>query len=97
MRECLPYRPASQGYRRSAVLSETKSRVVPGISVTMARSCSSRRLNRLLLPTFGRPAMASVKPSNTRLAARETVDDRPQAVSQPCASRAQDLLGEAQR
>ena len=28
---------------------------MPGISVTMARSCSSSRLNRLLLPTFGRP------------------------------------------
>ena len=45
-----------------AAVSETRSRVVPGISVTMARSCSSRRLNRLLLPTLGRPTMASVRP-----------------------------------
>ena len=45
-----------------AAVSETTSRVVPGMSVTMARSCSSRRLNRLLLPTLGRPTMASVSP-----------------------------------
>ena len=34
-----------------------------GISVTMARSCSSSRLNRLLLPTLGRPTIASVIPA----------------------------------
>ena len=50
-----------------AALSETRSRVVPGISVTMARSCSRSRLNRLLLPTLGRPTMARVKPSCTSL------------------------------
>ena len=48
-----------------AAVSETRSRVVPGMSVTMARSCSSRRLNRLLLPTLGRPTMASVSPART--------------------------------
>ena len=58
-----------------AAASETRSRVVPGMSVTMARSCSSSRLNRLLLPTLGRPTMASVSPArtsppNAKLAAR---------------------------
>src|ERR1035438_7605380 len=47
-------------------VSLTRSRVVPGVSVTMARPCSSRRLNRLLLPTLGRPTMASVSPCRTR-------------------------------
>ena len=31
-----------------AATSETRSRVVPGMSVTMARSCASSRLNRKL-------------------------------------------------
>ena len=53
------------GMPLSEAVSETVSRVVPGISVTIARSCSSRRLKRLLLPTFGRPTMASVNPSCT--------------------------------
>jgi len=46
--------------------SDTTSRVVPGISVTIARSCSSNRLNKLLFPTFGRPTIASVSPCRTR-------------------------------
>jgi hypothetical protein len=46
-------------------VSETRSRVVPGALSTMARSCSSRRLKRLLLPTLGRPTMASVRPART--------------------------------
>ena len=45
-----------------ATVSLTRSRVVPGVAVTMARSRSTRRLNRLDLPTFGRPTMASVRP-----------------------------------
>ncbi len=52
-------------------VSETRSRVVPGMSVTMARSCSSRRLKRLLLPTLGRPTMASVRPPRHQRAVLE--------------------------
>ncbi len=59
--------------RRMAAISETRSRVVPGMSVTMARSCSNRRLKRLLLPTLGRPTMASVNPERTRLPIGEAV------------------------
>ena len=36
--------------------------VVPGWAVTMARSRSTRQLNRLDLPTLGRPTMARVRP-----------------------------------
>ena len=46
-------------------VSEIKSRVVPGMSVTIARSCSNSALNRLLFPTLGRPTMASVSPART--------------------------------
>ena len=46
-------------------VSVTKSRVVPGVAVTMARSRSTRRLKREDLPTFGRPTIASVSPSCT--------------------------------
>ncbi len=46
-----------------ATVSLTRSRVVPGVAVTMARSRSTRRLNKLDLPTFGRPTIASVNPS----------------------------------
>ena len=41
----------------------SRSRVVPGRSVTMARSRRLRRLSRLLLPTLGRPTMATLNPS----------------------------------
>ncbi len=43
--------------------SDNVSRVVPGVSVTIARSNPSRRFSRLDLPTFGRPASTSVTPS----------------------------------
>ncbi|MND01355.1 hypothetical protein D3C83_203170 [compost metagenome] len=55
------------GKPRIAKNSVTQSRVVPGCAVTMARSCSSRLLNRLDLPTLGRPRMASVIPPRTTL------------------------------
>src|SRR5262245_65685019 len=35
-----------------------RSRVMPGSSVTMDRRCPIIRLNRVDLPTFGRPTMA---------------------------------------
>ena len=43
----------------------TRSRVVPGVAVTMARSRSTRRLKREDFPALGRPTMARVKPSRT--------------------------------
>ena len=46
-----------------ATVSLTRSRVVPGIAVTIARSRSTSRLNKLDFPTFGRPTIASVIPS----------------------------------
>ncbi len=51
------------GMPAMATVSLTKSRVVPGVAVTMARSRSTSRLNKLDLPTLGRPTMASVRPS----------------------------------
>ena len=71
LRECPRYRRSVTGMPSSEAVSETRSRVVPGMSVTMARSCSSSRLNRLLLPTFGRPTIASVKPFVHQLAVGE--------------------------
>ena len=42
--------------------SSTVSRVVPGMSVTMARSKPASALSRLDFPTFGRPTMAAATP-----------------------------------
>lgn len=42
------------------------SRVVPGRSVTIARSNRSNLLNRLDLPTFGRPINVTLSPSRKR-------------------------------
>ena len=44
-------------------VSVTRSRVVPAVSVTIARSCPSSALKRLDFPTFGRPAITTVAPS----------------------------------
>ena len=41
----------------------TRSRVVPGRSVTIARSMRLSRFSRLDLPTLGRPTMATRRPS----------------------------------
>ena len=46
--------------------SVTRSRVVPGTSVTMARSAPTSALNRLDLPTLGRPAITTVAPSRIK-------------------------------
>jgi hypothetical protein len=43
--------------------SVTRSRVVPGTSVTIARSAPSSALKRLDLPVFGRPAITTCAPS----------------------------------
>ena len=45
--------------------SVTRSRVVPGVAVTMARSRWTKRLKREDLPALGRPTMARVKPLRT--------------------------------
>ena len=73
LRESQPYPPASQGFHESRRPRKPGSRVVPGISVTIARSCSSRRLNKLLLPTFGRPTIASVSPAMNQAAVSEAI------------------------
>ena len=58
---------------RSSVSSTVSiaSRVVPGMSETMSRSCPSRALSRLDLPTFGLPSTA------TRIASSDTGWPRP--------------------
>ena len=43
------------------------SRVVPAMSVTMARSCPARALSRLDLPALGAPAITTCIPSCNRL------------------------------
>ena len=42
-----------------SIASLSVSRVVPGISVTIARSRSTKQLKRLDLPTFGLPVIAT--------------------------------------
>ena len=44
----------------------SRSRVVPGRSVTIARSWRLRRFSRVDLPTLGRPTIATRKPSRRR-------------------------------
>ena len=46
-----------------SAVSVTKSRVVPGAAVTMARLAPTSALNKLDLPTFGLPAIATRAPS----------------------------------
>jgi hypothetical protein len=53
---------SSTGIPPIATVSLTRSRVVPGCAVTIARSRSTSRLNKLDFPTFGRPTIASVNP-----------------------------------
>ena len=47
------------------MVSETRSRVVPGTSVTIARAVPTSALNRLDLPTLGSPTIATWRPSRT--------------------------------
>ena len=56
---------SSRGIPSSEMRSVTRSRVVPGVAVTMARSRSTSRLKSELLPALGRPTIASVSPSCT--------------------------------
>ena len=57
----------STGIPSNDAVSLIESRVVPAAALTIARSRSKRRLNRLDLPTFGRPTMARRKPVRTTL------------------------------
>ena len=49
----------------SITASVSRSRVVPGTAVTIARSAPASRLNSVDFPTFGRPTMATVTPSRS--------------------------------
>ncbi len=48
-----------------SITSVTRSRVVPGMSVTIARPAPARRLKRLDFPELGRPMIATCAPSRT--------------------------------
>ena len=61
--------------------SVTRSRVVPGTSVTIARDAPTSALNRLDLPTFGSPTIATCSPSRT---------SRPRRASPSSAARPRD-------
>ena len=50
----------------SITASVSRSRVVPGTGVTIARSTPESRLNSVDFPTFGRPAIATTIPSRTQ-------------------------------
>mmetsp|Transcript_17138 Transcript_17138/g.47522 ORF Transcript_17138/g.47522 Transcript_17138/m.47522 type:complete len:275 (-) Transcript_17138:585-1409(-) len=50
--------------------ASTTSRVVPAISVTIARSLELHALSRLDFPTFGRPTMATVMPERSNVPVR---------------------------
>ena len=57
------------GMPPTSAYSSMASRVVPGISVTMARSSRRSALSRLDFPTFGFPTIAVVRPSRRILPA----------------------------
>ncbi len=44
---------------RNWAVASLRSRVTPGVSATRAERRPARRLNSVLLPTFGRPAMTT--------------------------------------
>ena len=50
--------------------SRSTSRVVPGISVTIAASCPASAFRRLDFPAFGRPAITTCSPSRSALPCR---------------------------
>ncbi|GMU73122.1 MAG: hypothetical protein AMXMBFR42_25770 [Burkholderiales bacterium] len=80
------------GMPPSSIARSTVSRVVPGISVTIATSSRARAFMRLDLPTLGRPTSTSASPSASRapVAARATSASRSArtAASLPTASEA---------
>ena len=56
--------------------SVTRSRVVPGTSVTIARDAPASALNRLDLPTFGSPTIATCSPSRISRPRRASAEQR---------------------
>ena len=56
-----PCRRASRRRRRCRRVSVSRSRVVPGMSVTIARAGAGERVEQARLPTFGRPTIATVQ------------------------------------
>ena len=66
-----------------SIHSVSVSLVVPGISVTMARSCPSKLLNRLDLPTFGRPTKATLIPSRRSRPERNVRTSRDKSAVRP--------------
>ena len=58
----------------SWMLPSTVSRVVPGMSVTMARSSINRALSREDLPALGLPQMTTRRPSSSTAAPRSSQD-----------------------
>ena len=62
-----------------AMLSESVSRVVPGTSVTMARSPPTSALSSVLLPAFGLPASTTRSPSSSMRPARGSQASRSRA------------------
>ena len=84
--EFLPCRGTEPEGRAILATSLTVSRVVPGMSVTIARSCARSRLKRLLFPTFGRPTIASVKPLCTRRPYAKALHQPVSALTHQCDS-----------
>ena len=77
----------------STAISSTVSRVVPGTSVTIARSSESRAFSRVDFPTLGRPTMAMVNPSRRTFPCELAVSSLstrtaswPISASRPCCS-----------
>ena len=87
---CVSRRPAvSERFTRSPrsrMDSVSTSRVVPGRSVTIARSSRSSALSSEDLPTFGRPAMTTLRPSCATRPLRSSQARR--SVSQSASARA---------
>ena len=58
------------------MVSSIRSRVVPCISLTMARSSCNKALSRVLLPTLGAPMIATGMPFFMALPSRKEDDNR---------------------
>ena len=81
------------GHPRKSVCASTASRVVPGSSVTSARSVPRSALNSDDLPAFGRPARTSSAPSRSRSAAGADASSRSIRPAMPASSAATRAAG----
>ena len=73
------------GIPRRLMISSIVSRVVPAMSLTMARSKPSKRLSKLDLPTFGSPKITVRTPSRrtrpwSAVASRESTTERTELI-----------------